>query len=582
MVNDNNVKSRNLVITRRLGFVPGAARVLLLVLGVVFSINAFAVDVDVSVDRSQLTINESFKLTFSASESPDDDPDFTPLEENFQILNQRKSSQSSWVNGQSTKRISWVLDMMAKRAGSLQIPVISFGDDSSRALQINVMASAVKDNISVDDEIYLQVSAVPSEVYVQAQILYTIRLFQRVQISQASLSEPEPDNAIIEKIGKDKQYNTKIDGVNYLVFERKYAIFPQESGQLVIPAVELTAQVVTAGQSSRYGSIFNAQRSRTKRVRSKAITVDVLPALDRFNGQHWLAAENVHLQQTWSNSDLTVIVGEPLTRTLSLVAKGVTASQLPDLVSVSESTNVTMYPDQPVLKNQPGAAGVTALREQKVAIIPATAGEYQLPAIEIPWFNTSTGLMEIALIPEVTITAIAKEGVKPNAPVATESPEKLADQVESQDKAVPPNTEYNYWKWLSIIVTIGWLFTLVWMLRKRCIKSPSVQSATDEQLPLKKVIKKLQAACKANNPKQVKQALMQWGELQYNTHDLEVIATYCGAALQTEIKKLNECLYARIDGDWKGHALVELVVEQSQLLQKETTLSDELEPLHRL
>jgi len=76
--------------------------------------------------------------------------------------------------------------------------------------------------------------------------------------------------------------------------------------------------------------------------------------------------------------------------------------------------------------------------------------------------------------------------------------------------------------------------------------------------------------------------LMQWGELQYNTHDLEVIATYCGAALQTEIKKLNECLYARIDGDWKGHALVELVVEQSQLLPKETTLSDELEPLHRL
>jgi len=63
----------------------------------------YTANVEVSVDRNPVSINESFNLVFSSTQSPDDDPDFSPLEENFKILNQQKSSQTSWLTVHSVK-----------------------------------------------------------------------------------------------------------------------------------------------------------------------------------------------------------------------------------------------------------------------------------------------------------------------------------------------------------------------------------------------------------------------------------------------------------------------------------------------
>jgi len=565
-----------------LGFQRVASSVCFLFISLFFSVQSFAVDIDVSVDRNPVTLNESFKLIFSASESPDDDPDFSPLDNNFQILNQQKNSQSSWVNGQSKRRISWTLDAMAKQAGQLKIPVITFGDDTSAGLEINVIAKTVGDEMTVNDDLYLQIDVSPEQPYVQSQLLYTIRLFQRIQISQASLSEPTPENAIVEKIGQDNQYNTKVNGVNYSVFERKYAIFPQQSGPLNIPPISLTAQVVTGAPTSRYGSLFNTQRTQTKRVQSKAINVDVRSVPDAFTGQHWLAAESIQIQQTWSNNDLSIAVGEPLTRTISILGKGVTASQLPELDSVINSSQLKMYPDQPLLKNQLAATGVIALREQKTAIIPSQAGEYVLPALEVPWFNTTTGLMEKAVIPETIITAVAIDSVEIPKVIA-EPIENSASETLTTDKATVVNTASNYWKWLSIILAVGWVLTLTWMYKKRHSYKQLPQSLiADESTSIKEAVKCLQNACAAHDAKKAKQALLHWGYALYKTRDLGFISAHCSAPLQAEIKRLNESLYAKNGVVWNGDTLVTLVLEESRSLKNNSVQEDALEPLNRL
>lgn len=582
MVNDNSVNNKKALMANQFGLQRVTLCLCFLVVSLFFSVHSFAVNIDVSVDRNPVSLNESFKLVFSASESPDDEPDFSPLDNYFQVLNQQKNSQSSWVNGESKRRISWTLNVMARQAGQLQIPAISFGDDSSENLSINVIATTVGDKMTVNDDLYLQVDVSPKQQYVQSQLLYTIRLFQRIQISQASLSEPMPENAIVEKIGQDGQYNTKVNGVNYSVFERKYAIFPQQSGPLNIPPIVLTAQVVTGGQTPRYGSLFNTQRTQTKRVQSKAINVDVRPAPDTFTGQHWLAAEKVQLQQTWSNDDLSIAVGEPLTRTITMLGNGVTASQLPELSSAINSPQLKMYPDQPVLKNQLAATGVVAMREQKIAIIPSRAGEYQLPAIEVPWFNTTTGLMEIAVIPETSITAVAIESVE--IPKVIAKPiDELVIETQTTDKTVAVNTASNNWKWLSLMLAVGWVLTIIWILKKRHIKKQLSQASFDvESASIKKVVKRLQNACAVNDAKKAKQALLQWGYLLYNTDDLDLISVRCSASLQTEIKHLNESLYAKRGVEWKGATLATLVLVESRSLQNNTKQVDELELLNRL
>jgi hypothetical protein len=43
--------------------------------------------VSVSIDRNPVNLQESFQLTFTASDDPDGEPDFSPLDKDFEILN---------------------------------------------------------------------------------------------------------------------------------------------------------------------------------------------------------------------------------------------------------------------------------------------------------------------------------------------------------------------------------------------------------------------------------------------------------------------------------------------------------------
>lgn len=200
----------------------------LLLLLIFVPANVLAAQISVSFDRNPVSVNESFQIIFTANDAPDKDPDFTPLEQDFEILGQSQSSNSSWVNGQSSRTIQWTLNVMAKHSGSLIVPEVKFGDDVSQPRPILVTEATVNKAVNTDDDLFLEVEATPESPYVQSQVLFSVRLYRRVDITQAALNEPELGDAVIEKLGDDSNYNTQINGVNYLVTERKYAIFPQK------------------------------------------------------------------------------------------------------------------------------------------------------------------------------------------------------------------------------------------------------------------------------------------------------------------------------------------------------------------
>ena len=215
----------------------------------------WATEIDTTLDRSQISINDSFQLIFSTTGSPDAAPDFSPLEKDFEILNQNQQSSSSWINGRSTQSVQWVLNLMAKQVGKFLIPPVPFGKDSSKPVTITVSQNAQPGGNNRDEDLFLEVEATPKNTYVQSQVIYTVRLYRKVQITQASLNEPELADAIVEKLEEDKNYTTQLNGVSYAVIEQKYAIFPQKSGSVTIDPVVLTAQVVTNNRR-RFNGFF--------------------------------------------------------------------------------------------------------------------------------------------------------------------------------------------------------------------------------------------------------------------------------------------------------------------------------------
>ncbi len=549
-----------------------------LLLSALMSSNTYAADIRVSVDRNPVSVDESFQITFTASQSPDDDPDFSPLEQDFNIINQSNSSSSSWVNGKSTKVVQWIVNVMAKQTGSLVIPAIKFGKDVSRASSILVADKSSKKALDTNEDLFIDVEASPQNPYIQSQVFYTLRLYTKVNISQARLNEPELSDAVIERLGEDSNYNTQVNGVDYSVTERKYAFFPQKSGKLTIKPLVLTAEVLVNNAQS-INPFFNSQMSKTKRVESKSITLDVKPVPAEFKGQHWLSAEQLVLKQEWSTDVAQLKVGEPVTRTLSLVAKGTTVGQLPELNTTQTSEELKAYPDQPVLQEQKKVEGLIAFREEKIALIPSKAGTYPLPAIEIPWFNTQTQKLEIAKIPEETLTtaAVATQPEPAPAPTFTPLETTKTDSVAIADSY--QNTPI--WLWVSIFLALGWLITLIVFLRKRRPKA-EVWVEDESEINLKAAIKNLKHACANNDALAAKEALLIWGNHKFDTNNLGALAGFCDARLRDEIVLLNQTLYGKESTQWEGKKLFQAFTENKARGAIKETVDKSLEPLYKL
>jgi hypothetical protein len=547
----------------------------LLLLGGLTTQSVFAAKIDVSVDKNPVSSEESFQLLFTATESPDAMPDFSPLDQDFIILNQEQSSNASWINGKASRSIKWTLNVIAKKIGTVTIPAIAFGSDTSDPLSIEVSKGGTNKAANIDEDLFLETEATPLDPYLQSQVIYTLRLYRKVDIAQAQLTEPELSDAVIEKIDEDRNFITKVKGVDYSVTERKFVIFPQKSGKMTIKPLVLTAEVLTNSRPS-FNGLFNS--TQTKRVVSKEITLDVKPAPASFTGARWLSAEKLEVRQEWSGDFGQMKVGEPLTRTLTLLAKGVTVSSLPELNTTKADDHLKIYPDQPVLKEQKTTDGLLAMREEKIALIPSKTGSYTLPAIKIPWFNTQTKKMETATIPETTITVV---GGAATPAVSTTEATKPQQNTATPIIQAPVAQQASYWLWVSLLLALGWLITLFYFLTKRPTVQPVIEN-TAAELSLKANINLLKKACADNNALAAKNALLAWGLAKFGATSLGVCANYCDARLRDEILQLNQVLYGKEAHQWTGKKLFQAFVE-NQVRAKMPVVGDEgLEPLFRL
>lgn len=550
-----------------------------------FSTNVFATDITVSLDRSPISVDETFQIIFTANESPDSDPDFSPLEQDFTIQNQSQSSRTEFVNGKLNRLIQWAVTVMANDSGNLIIPKIKFGNDSSPALKILVSPSSAINKTSRDDDLFLEVSTNTEKPFIQSQVLYTVKLFRRVDLAKANLSEPELNDAVIEKLTDDANYTTQVSGMTYVVIERKYAIFPQKSGVVTIKPLILTADTVMRGRQNN--SFFNSQMTQRRIVKSNPITLNVQPIPATFTDSHWLTAENVELSQTWSGNFSQMKVGEPITRTIKFVARGSTVGQIPELNNAKIDPQLKTYNDQPILHEDKTPSGIVATREEKIAFMPAKGGNYTLPEIKISWFNTQTQKIETATLPEMTLNAVGENVAQvqmPSTPIVQETKPVIENPTPQFQPVIENQKENVVWKITAIFSTVGWLFTLGFLFFKHKSKHKPVNELieTPKQISLKASVKSLKNACSNNDAQAAKTALLEWGKLQFNEISLGAIAPHCEARLRDEILNLNATLYAKDAKNWEGRELFKAFSENNARVKLATQKSDALKPLYKL
>ncbi|MCW8955778.1 MAG: BatD family protein, partial [Gammaproteobacteria bacterium] len=325
-----------------------------------------AATITARTDRNPVQMNESISLVFEATGSVDDDPDFSPLEKDFDIINQSQSSNISIINGNMNRQKTWSLIIMPKQPGVFTIPSIAFGKDSSPQIRLTVKPASQNSSTS-NQPFFTELNVDTQQTYVQGQIIVTQRMYSSANIARYGFGELKthgPDT-VIETIGDEKQYQTKLGITPYLVIERNYALFPQASGTLEIEPALVEASVASS-TSNNYLDPFR-RNTTIKRARSEGHSIRVKDVPASFRGKTWLPAAEVQLVEEWSNEKKQFKVGEPITRTLSIFADGLMGAQLPK-IPLTEVDGLKQYPDKPVINDNKKTDGIIGGRQEKVAI----------------------------------------------------------------------------------------------------------------------------------------------------------------------------------------------------------------------
>jgi hypothetical protein len=552
--------------------------------------------VTVITERDTVSITDSFSIVFEVDTSVRVNPNFSPLEKDFDILSRSQSTNISIINGRQTATTRWTLDVIAKRTGTLTIPEISFGQQHSSVKKITIEAGPKVGAGQAGEDIFIEVEAQPRDPYVQAEVIYSVRLFRAVNTHNTSLSDPRVSGAkaVIEKLGDDISYESFRHGRRYRVVERKYAIFPQSSGTLTLEPVMFTGQL-----GSRTPLLFGpfGGQPRTMRRQSERIQLTARPIPDSFQNGRWLPTTQLQLQEIWSKEPPVFRVGEPITRTLALIADGLTAGQLPE-IKPSLPPGFKQYPDQPILDDQTSKEGVVGIRQEKIALIPTTDGDVVLPALDIPWWNTEQERIEHARLPERKITVQAAATAQRVAPAANKPDQKTSTPSTAPPIAAPPITsdvrtkssalpqeKPLFWIIVSTILAMGWAgTTMVWWLNQRNKDRRKITHASKSRLKL--AVKRIKQGCARNSPSESKDALLQWATIHWHPNpptNLDTIGLLTGDPLQAEINKLNQSLYGRHTETWNGSQLWQAFRRYSTALRTfPESAEDGLEPLYRI
>lgn len=512
------------------------SRVCVFVLSLFICLQVQAALLRASVDRTRLNAGETLELTLQTEDVTQfGKPDLSPLDANFEVRDTRQVNSLNNVGEQNSAGTRWIITLLPRQNGSVEIPPLQIGDLRSEPISLQVLTQdASSEN---HGPVFIDASLDQPEVYVQAQAVLTLSIYHSVPLyDDSSLSPLQIDNAKVEPLGESRTFEKDIDGVRHGVIEMRYAIYPQQSGDLTIPALTFTA---TAAQNDADQELNMPRAGKQVRVSSTplVLTVNPIPA-DYPANAPWLPTSSLTLEEHWSPdpTEQQTQIGDSLTRTVTLQAEGLSSAQLPPLPA-TEVTGLRRYPDQPQLRNQVNDRGLLGVREEREALVPTHSGTLELPAQDVFWWNTREDHLEHSSLPARSLQ------IQDNPALSADKPANI-DPVSVTTRPLWP------WQLSTFIFALTTLlgFTLWWRARSQ----PAVLRAAQTGPSPRTLLDDLKRACQANDPQATRQALDAWARQQPETL-AEMAARFI--PLSDALDGLNGALYSESGHYWQGDEL---------------------------
>ncbi|WP_259068104.1 BatD family protein [Mucilaginibacter sp. X4EP1] len=266
---------------------------------------------------------------------------------------------------------------------------------------------------------FVQTQMDRSTVYAQQPFKITISVLTATwYTAPLEFDNLQIPNAFIMPFDKTVPGIFTINGQNYAGLTFYYIVFPYKEGHYTLPPINIVATTPPVGDSK-------AQRIN---VKMQALSYIVKPVPKNFSSDNWFVAKDVSIEQRWSRSLSRLKVGDVVTRTITINARGTLPQFIPELKTDSLSWG-SVYPQPSTLTDTRDEYDANGQRIQSVTYLLEKEGNFTFPQATIEWFNpinsrvykrnTPVVKIHVATNPNLGILKTAKDSLKATLPVKT-------------------------------------------------------------------------------------------------------------------------------------------------------------------
>ena len=198
----------------------------------------------------------------------------------------------------------------------------------------------------------------------------------------------------------------RIDGQIWAGIQRRYEIVPGRAGMFVIPPVSVEFRW-SNGTLSEQGRLQSTPQN---------LSVRLPPELEALG--YFIASPQYQIEQQFDRPLSKLRVGDAITRTINQRAVGLRAMQLPALLP-APLQGIATYPEVAQLADHLGQRGAadTATRRDRMTYVLQQEGQFELPALAVRWYDTSSKAIRTTQLSAIRFTVTASAEAK--NPVAT-------------------------------------------------------------------------------------------------------------------------------------------------------------------
>jgi len=368
------------------------------------------IEVESYVDRTKIGISDLVKYTIeiSGEKVGNISTPRLPKFKNFENLGSSTSSSSSYsiVNGKMTSNItkSYTYTLRPLKIGNYIIPPItikikdrSFTTDpihiyvtegSTQPAPPTSSSFTQQPNSSFDltDNLFLIADLSNKNVFEEEPIIVEYKLYSRYDIANLAFAGDtnfegfwkedifKPESIIFER--------ETFNGIMYnVMLMRSVALFPNKSGKLNIPSLDLNVDIRTQSHS-----FFDFGTTKRYNIKNKPVTVNVrsIPQNNKPSS-YSNAVGNFKLSSNISQTQLNV--GDSFTYTITISGTG-NLRQF-DIPKLKEVNNLRFL--DPEISTDINKNKISGKKTIKYLIIAQEKGEYTLPEVPFTYFDTSSG-----------------------------------------------------------------------------------------------------------------------------------------------------------------------------------------------